>query len=57
MEERGCLVAALPRYAVSQDAILHVVDWSAAWETGQRAADWQSAKRQIENLRYAKHFV
>jgi len=48
------LVAASPRCAVSQDAILQDCALAGIFELRQRPADWQSATRQISNLRYGK---
>src|SRR5439155_26237309 len=48
------LVAASPRCAVSQDAILQDCALGGTPEHRQSLADLQSAIRQISNLRYAK---
>jgi hypothetical protein len=54
MEERECLVAAPPRYAVSQICNLRSARSSGPSRQVERSADYNSAIRQIENLRYGK---
>src|SRR2546427_7604202 len=53
-QPRSILVAALPRCAVSQDAILQDCAMAGTPEHRENPADLQSAIRQISNLRYAK---
>jgi len=49
MEERGCLVAALPRYPVV--LVFEVFNLPPA-ACAQSSADYKSAIQQIKNLRY-----
>jgi len=52
MEERECLVAALPRCAVSRISNPPGTRSSVALEICGRPAEWNSAIQQIGNLRY-----
>ena len=55
MEERECLVAAGPRYAVSQVCNLRIVGKIGRLGNDRCPADYKSAIPQIENLRYGTH--